>query len=472
MEDVSTRLDLPVRDARPMSAPSHPGGSRRLAPAPASRVRDGDLAWLVAAYVAVVTGIWTIHGGLSELGSGTSGIALAVTQLSGLWASAAGLVGLLFTARPALLERRFGLDRLFNWHRILGEAMAVLVGVHVAAAVLAWQVDGNWASVLTDLTGREPYMAGATVGALLIGVVTVTSLRSFRNRLAYETWYLLHLTAYLAFGLSFGHQIVMGSDLSNDTVARWAWIGLHVAVAIALVVGRWGRTLRSIVRPLRVAAIEQVSPDVYTVHLRGRRLASMQASPGQFCFLRPLVPTGWWRSNPYSLSAAPSIDGLRFSVKVRGDASSLLTSLSVGSRVAVDGPYGVCTPEVTEGSKVLFVVGGVGVAPARAMLEDLPASAEPVVLYRAHHATDLVHADELTELVRARNGRLHTLVGPSATLAVRDPFGADTLRRAVPDVAERVAVLCGPDRLLSAARSGLRAAGLPASRIHFEHAWW
>lgn len=427
---------------------------------------------MVATYVALVTGMWTVHGGLAQFGEGTSGIALAITQLSGLWASAVGLVGLIFTARPALLERRFGLDRLFNWHRILGEAMAVLVGVHVAAAVMAWQVDGNWGSVISDLTGREPYMAGATVGALLIGIVTVTSLRSVRNRLAYETWYLMHLTAYLAFGLSFGHQIVMGSDLSNDTVARWAWIGLHLVVAAALVVGRWGRTLRSVVQPLRVASVQQVSPDVYTVRLRGRRLHSMQASPGQFCFLRPMVRHGWWRCNPYSLSAAPSTDGLRFSVKVRGDASSLLTSLPVGSRVAVDGPYGVCTPEVIEDRKVLFIVGGVGVAPARAMLEDLPVGAEPVVLYRAHHASDLIHADELAELVNTRNGRLHTLVGPSATLAVRDPFGADTLRRAVPDVADRVAILCGPDRLLSAARSGLRAAGMPTSRMHYEHAWW
>lgn len=428
--------------------------------------------WALGAYVTVITGIWAVHGGMSSFGDGPSGVATGVTQLTGLYASAAGLVGLLLTARPRFIERRYGLDRLFNWHRVLGEAMAILVGVHVVTAVIAWQVNGEWASAIADLTGREPYFAGATIGAVLIGIVTVTSLRSIRNRLSYETWYFLHLTAYLAFGLSFGHMIVAGTDFSNDAAARWTWIGLHVAVALALLVGRWGRLVVSVLRPLRVAEIRRISPDVYTVRLSGRRLHSLRGASGQFCFLRPLTRDGWWHSNPFSLSAAPTVDGLRFSIKDRGDASSHLLALPIGTRVAVDGPYGVCTPERFDGRKVLFVVGGVGIAPARALLEDLPPRSQPIVLYRAHSEADLLHYDELVELTGRRGGRVMTLVGPSASLAVRDPFSAASLRRAVPDVTERVAVLCGPDRLLQAARKGLTTVGVDRSDIHFEHAWW
>ena len=475
---MSSRLDAPVvsppgatspqRAARQSTATSR----RLLPPARRSRVLDSDIAWAVGAYVAVVVGMWTIHGGMSRFGEGTTGIATAITQLSGLAASAAGLAGLVLTARPAILERRYGLDRLFNWHRILGETMAVLVGVHVAAALVEWQVDGQWGAAIADLTGREPYMAGATVGALIIGIVTVTSLRSMRNRLAYEAWYFLHLTAYLGFALSFGHQIVTGADLADDAIARWIWIGLHAAVAAALVWGRWGRVLRSVVRPLRVQSIEPVAPGIVALRLDGPRLRSMRGSAGQFCYLRALTADGWWRSNPFSLSEAPGHDGLRFTIKDRGDASQMLATLPLGTRVAVDGPYGVCTPDIAEGRKVLFVVGGVGIAPARAMLEVLPPSAEPVVLYRAHSAADLVHHDELIELAAARNGRVLTLVGPSASLSVRDPFSATSLRSAVPDVSERVAVLCGPDRLLSAARTGLRRAGVAPDDLHFEHSWW
>jgi predicted ferric reductase len=478
---MSSRLDAPFSPSgvRQNGASSRQAGSsstatarRLLPPARRSRVLDSDIAWAVGAYVAVVVGIWSLHGGITRFTEGATGIATAVTQLSGLAASAIGLVGLVFTARPAILERRYGLDRMFNWHRILGETMAVLVGVHVAAAVMEWQVDGQWGDAIASLTGREPYMAGATIGALLIGVVTVTSLKSLRNRLSYETWYFLHLTAYLGFALSFGHQIVTGSDFNNDALARWIWIGLHVAVAGALLWGRWGRVLHSVVRPLRVQSVEEVAPGIVALRLHGRRLHTMRGSAGQFCFLRALTADGWWRSNPFSLSEAPGKDGLRFTIKDRGDASQMLASLPVGTRVAVDGPYGVCTPDITDGRKVLFVVGGVGIAPARAMLEVLPPTAEPVVLYRAHSKADLVHHDELVALASRRNGTVLTLVGPSASLSVRDPFSAATLRAAIPDVADRVAVLCGPERLLSAARNGLRRAGVASSDLHFEHAWW
>jgi predicted ferric reductase len=445
---------------------------RRLLPARRSQTLDTDLAWALGIYVAVITGIWIIHGGMSQFGDGTLGIATGVTQLTGLYASAAGLLGLLFAARPGILERHFGLDRLFNWHRVLGETMAVLVGVHVAAGVMAWQVDGHWGAVIADVTGRVPYFAGATVGTVLIGVVTVTSLKSIRNRLAYEAWYFLHLTAYLGFALSFGHTITSGTDFANDAIARWIWIGLHVIVAATLVWSRWGHTIAAAMHPLRVAEVRRVSHDVCTVKLTGGRLRRMRGSAGQFCFLRPLTAEGWWRCNPFSLSATPTIDGLRFSIKDRGDASNYITSLRVGTKIAVEGPYGVCTPEVAAGRKVVFVVGGIGIAPARALLEDLPATAAPVVLYRARSKKDLIHYDELAELAARTNGRVLTLVGPSATLSVKDPFSASSLRRAIPDVAERVAILCGPERLLQAARYGLKKAGVHSSDIHYEHSWW
>ena len=46
------------------------------------------------------------------------------------------------------------------------------------------------------------------------------------------------------------------------------------------------------------------------------------------------------------------------------------------------------------------------------------------------------------------------------------------MRKAIPDVAERVAVLCGPESLLFAARAGLLACGVPTERIHYERVWW
>ncbi|MEY4372269.1 MAG: hypothetical protein RL219_1038 [Actinomycetota bacterium] len=443
-----------------------------LAPARGTRLLDTDLAGMLGALLIFVIGVWARAGGASALAHGWTAAATSITEVSGLLASAAGLVGLVLVGRPRFVERHLGLDRMFVWHRILGELMAVLVGVHIAAALVEWSATGGFLAALQDLTGRQPYMALATVGALLIGVVTVSSLASVRRRMSYETWYFVHLAAYVGFAMSYGHQIVRGTLFGDDAVGRWAWGLLHLAVVGVIVMRRWGTTVRAVLRPLRIARIEPVSPDTVAVHLAGPGLGAIKASPGQFFFLRPLRARWWWQAHPFSLSAAPSSAGLRFSIKNRGDASGGLATLPLGTRVAVEGPYGTCTPETIADRKALFIVGGVGVAPVRSLLESLTAVNQPVVLFRASSERDLVHLDEVRALVEERGGTLHTLVGPSATLAIRDPFSASVLRRAVPDVADRIVVVCGPDRLVWAARNGLRAAGVDPSDVHYERSWW
>jgi predicted ferric reductase len=468
VNDLDVRLRSQRAGGGPPPPPVRATPLRRPA---ASRLHSTDVAAVVGAFLLLVTGTWIRHGGARALVAGGEPSWTSVAQLSGLWTSAAGLLGLVLVCRPRSLERRYGLDRLFVWHRYLGETMAALLGVHVASSLVAWSQTGVWGAV-SDLTGREPYMAGATVGAVLVGAVTVSSLRSVRRHLAYETWYFVHLTAYLGLALSFMHTVTLGGDFSTDVVTRWVWIALHVGVLVWLVWGRWGRLAVACTRPLRIASIRPVSPDTATVQLTGSSLARFTGDAGQFFFLRPLRPGLWWQSHPFSLSAAPTRQGLRFTVKGRGDASQAMAKLPVGTKVVVEGPYGACTPDVVAGDKILFVAGGVGVAPVCSLLQRLDPSSRPIVLYRARSFDELVHLDELRQLAEARGGTVLTMLGRTTSLAVRDPFAPSVLKWAVPDLAERVAVLCGPEAMLHAARRGLIAAGTPSSRIHFERPWW
>jgi predicted ferric reductase len=453
------------------TAPPPPRAAALPVPSP-GRLLGSDVVAVVACLAMVTTGMWSTHGGLAALFDGWVPAWTSVAQITGLLASLAGVVGLVLVARPRSLERRYGLGRLFIWHRYLGESLAVLVGLHVAASVVAWSSGtGVWTAV-ADLTGREPYLAAATVGAGLVAIVTVSSLRSVRRRLAYETWYFVHLLAYLALALAFAHEVVLGGDLADDAVARWFWIALHVTVLAWLLAGRWGRLLLAATRPLTVTSVTPVGPGTVSIRLAGPHLSRFEADAGQFFYLRPLVLRLWWQAHPYSLSAAPTTAGLRFTIKDRGDASAATTHLVPGTRVVVEGPYGVSTPAALGDRKVLLVAGGVGIALARSLLERLGPEHQPVVLYRARSERDLVHLDELQRLAAARNGTVLTLVGRTVTLAVPDPFAPSVLRSAVPDVADRTAVVCGPETLLHAGRRGLLAAGVPADRIHVERPWW
>ena len=59
-------------------------------------------------------------------------------------------------------------------------------------------------------------------------------MRAARRRLSYETWYGIHLYAYLAIALGFLHQLFVGTDFMHDPLAVAYWVLLYV-VTVALV---------------------------------------------------------------------------------------------------------------------------------------------------------------------------------------------------------------------------------------------
>ena len=253
---MSTVIEPPSRAQRPTVAMSRPTPRAvPLARVAATRAVDSDVAVFIGFLLAVVTGVWAVNDGWSTLSAGWSGFWRGSTSLSGILTSVSAMVGLLLAARIPWMERALGLDHILVWHRIAGDTMGLLLGLHVFTAVVAdVPLRGGLVDTVLDLTGREPYMALATAGAGIIAVVVVTSLRSVRNRMSYETWYFVHLTAYVGIVISYGHQVTLGSMLSGDRLLRWLWGILSAYVLLLVVVGRWTGIISSVRRPLTVSA--------------------------------------------------------------------------------------------------------------------------------------------------------------------------------------------------------------------------
>src|SRR5690606_28811424 len=131
-----------------------------------------------------------------------------------------------------------------------------------------------------------------------------------------------------------------------------------------------------------------------------------------FFLLRVMTARLWWQPHPFSLSAAPTTAGLRFTVKQLGDGSADVLRTRPGTRVVLEGPYGCFTAAAAHGAPVVLIGGGVGIAPLRAVLEDCTPAQRPVVIVRLRRPEDLAHRAELERLVAARGGVLHVLAGP------------------------------------------------------------
>jgi predicted ferric reductase len=389
------------------------------------------LALLGAANAALVAGLWVRGGGLHDAPLTSLG------RLTGLLGAYLALVELLVLARG---------PRTSAFHRWAGHAVLWLLVAHTVLITAGYAVadDSGPLEQARRLIRQFPGVITATAGlGLLIGVAAASAVR---RRLRYETWYFIHLYAYLAVALAFSHQLATGTALVGDPLARAYWYALY-GVTLAAVVARFALPLR---HRLRVERVVEAGPGVVNVEISGR----VRARPGQFFRWRFLTRGRWFEAHPFSLSAAPDGRRLRITVKGIGDHSRGLRELPSGTRVIADGPFGGFTSAARRRERAALIAGGVGITPIRALLEEMPG--ELTVIYRALSADDVILRDELDALAASRGFALHYVIGDHRDGLLTD----ERLRALVPDIAARDVYVCGPPEMVAAASESLRAAGV------------
>ena len=182
---------------------------------------------------------------------------------------------------------------------------------------------------------------------------------------------------------------------------------------------------------------------------------------------------------PYSIALSPEEarrDGrieLLVGVDERGVAGPHL-ALDAGATVDMEGPVGSFTfPPEPEERRFVFIAGGTGIAPLRAMLRHalgLP-HREVGLLYSARTPDDFAYEQELRAL--AREGRIElrqTITrtgGDESWRGGRGRIGRATLEPLVHDPAT-LCFICGPPTLVDETAKLLQELGVPRARIRIE----
>ncbi|WP_136641893.1 ferric reductase-like transmembrane domain-containing protein [Subtercola vilae] len=394
-------------------------------------------------------------------------LALAA-HVFGLLAGYFVAVMLVLMSRAPLLEREIGADRLARWHGRLGRVFVATMIVHVVAATATWIALRHDTIIGGALNLMSlPWLWPALAATVLFVAVGALSIRAARRRLSYERWHSIHLLTYVAIALSFGHELA-GPNLAGFLPAEVFWSLLYV-YAFALVL-RY-RVLRPLEQTwrhrLRVETVLSEAPGVVSIVFRGHYVDDLHAVPGQFFRWRFLTRRTWLSAHPFSLSAPAQNNRLRITVKDLGSGSRLLHSITPGTLVLAEGPYGAMTSRRRTRPDVLLVAGGVGITPMRALFETLDADSGAItLLYRASTVDDIVFRDELEEIAAHRGVEIVWMIGRSSDPANR--FSAERLTELIPNVRTRDVYLCASPALSDAARTALLATGLPRRHLHEE----
>ena len=479
---------------RPPRKRPPPDAARSMFPDVAGRRRRRRTAGLVMASAVggllVLVALWLTGGGIQGFHE-VGGPATEIGRLSGLVASYLLLIQVLLMARIPWLEGIWGQDVLARQHRLAGFGSFHLMLVHIVAIVLGYAAAAQ-SGVLKELwllVTVYPGMLLATAGTMALVAVVVTSIRAARRTMRYESWHLIHLYAYLGVALALPHQLWTGADFTASPVATVFWWGLWAVSAAALVCWRIVTPLvRSARHRIRVLAVVPESRDVVSIVMSGNRLDRLGLQAGQFCQWRFLGRPGWTRAHPFTVSAVPTGDRLRITVRATGDGTRALAALRPGGAVVVEGPYGIMNAARRDRRDVLLIAAGVGVTTMRGLAEAVlaePASTGPggirrpsvVLLHRIRSRPDALFAPEFAQLARTGDLRGYSLLGPRSTGSGwwggknrLDP--AAEVTRLVPDVADREVYVCGPAPWMTQVQQTLQQLGVPRTAIHAEEFSW
>ncbi|WP_329261454.1 ferredoxin reductase family protein [Streptomyces sp. NBC_01478] len=460
-------------------------GHRR--PPPARPRRKGftaadPMGALAILSVVAVVALWVMNQG-GPIGLTTSDRATgSLGLLAGLLASDLMILQVLLLARIPWVERSWGHDLLTRRHRLLGFASFWLMTAHVALFAVERTVREPTATpaALVRLFLTDPWMLCATAGTLALIMVVVTSVRAARRRLRYESWHLLHLYSYAGIAATFPHTFTDGADFHETWTRVYWWCLYGIAFAATLAYRVALPAWRSLHHRLRVESVVTEAPGTVSITLTGHRLDRMRTASGQFFVWRFLDGPGWSRGNPYTLSAAPTPDRLRITIKSAGDGSERAARLTPGTRALIEGPYGTLTARRRTQPGLLLMAAGIGITPMRALLEDAPyAPGEATLVYRYGADEHAVFADELRAIAADRGVELILLPGPrraDTSWQAAGPVHLDddvqVLEQLVPDIAHRDVYVCGPPTWITAVREAARGAGAHRDSIHTEEFAW
>ncbi len=421
-------------------------------------LRPGDIALIVLLLLPLAVALPRLGG----LGGPAELWLTWVGRVSGILGLAMMLLAAAVSCRVPGFDRPFGgLARLWHLHHWLGFTAFILVMVHALARGLAavpTSLDAAVATLFPPLSYGAVWLGWLAWAAL---VVFLAPTFDFFGQPHYQRWKRLHLVSAAALLLGLWHALLLAGE-------AWPWWLLGIA-GLGAIAWRKGMAPRRR-HAYRIEAVVPLARGVVELVLRPEG-GGIRYEAGQFVYLSPLDETlaaGRGEEHPYTIASAPSDSHLRIGIKDLGDASHALQTVTPGTRVLVEGPYGEFFGRRFPERDMLWLGGGIGITPFVGGARDLAACASVEghvhLFYLANGPDRAYYQQELEGIAERVEGFTYT----SHYYRDQGPLTEVFLREHCPAFTEREIYLCGPPAMNAYLQHLLSEPGVPTSRIHSE----
>jgi NAD(P)H-flavin reductase len=198
------------------------------------------------------------------------------------------------------------------------------------------------------------------------------------------------------------------------------------------------------------------------------------------------VLIGWHgdaERRPYSIAISPEAAAeqarieLLISLDAPGEIARRLPDVARGTLVDLEGPLGTFIfPELPAQQRLLFVAGGTGIAPLRAMIDHAVrhhAGAQLSLLYSVRRPDEFAFLDELRAHERSGRLQLHVTVtrdddAASTWAGARGRIGRSHFEQVLHAPADTLCFVCGPPQMVAESVATLKLLGVPETQIRTE----
>jgi ferredoxin-NADP reductase/predicted pyridoxine 5'-phosphate oxidase superfamily flavin-nucleotide-binding protein len=217
---------------------------------------------------------------------------------------------------------------------------------------------------------------------------------------------------------------------------------------------------------LVVTGLRQMTPRVRAYELRAPDWGDLPTvSAGSHLAVPVKLADGSVVTRQYSLATHPHRRDM-YEIAVlneeagRGGSAAIHATWQIGTRLALDPPVNHFPLHADERPAVL-IAGGIGITPIKAMAQELKARGNRFELhYSGRTAAEMAYRDRLAIEFQQH---LHLYFTQAPNGARMD---LPSLMRTAP--ADAIFYLCGPGRLIEAAKAIARALAIPAERLQYE----